>query len=150
MSVVPTHLACRTLLWCPQDLGTEEKPEEAGLGGDLGGGADVLRGSKGSWEGAWGPATVRGLSPPTPPEGGLAEEHWATSGPARCPLRPRPPAGPHGPPACVLLPPAEPCPCWSRPSLTCSLQEGAGVRSSGPLFLCGPRSSLTPIPQALW
>lgn len=52
MSVVPTHLACRTLLRWPQDLGTEEKPEEAGLGGDLGVEQTLWRGSKGSWEGA--------------------------------------------------------------------------------------------------
>ena len=111
----------------PQDRG---KPEEAGLGGGLGGGADALRGSEESWEGVWGPETARGLSPHLPTEGGLTEEHWATSGPARFPLRPRPPAGPRGPPACVLPPP---CPCWSRPSLTCTLEE---VQVCGPQSLC--------------
>lgn len=38
-----------------------------GLGGDLGGGADALRGSKGSWEEGPGPRDHERASPPLPP-----------------------------------------------------------------------------------
>lgn len=142
MSVVPTHLACRTLLRWPQDLRTGEKPEEAGLGGGLEGGADALRGSEESWKGVWGPGTARGLSPHLPIRGGLTEEHWATSGPARSPSGPtpsRPPWTTSLRAAAALSPPVQ---AW----LDLCSTGSAGVVLSPSVPLWAPLLSDTPPP----
>ena len=110
MSVVPTHLACRTLLRWPQDLRTGEKPEEAGLGGGLEGGADALRGSEESWKGVWGPGTARGLSPHLPIRGGPDRGALGHLRPCPFPLRPDPQQAPvdHQPVCCCRFVPAGP------------------------------------------